>query len=112
MQTSYQYFWKLLPSSLFLLLLFSCRDFDSKEVSDEYQKYRFDSTVITKLPVYDSLASSILEKYSYFRQHIKETDAYRSYKYMPNSNGSDVYKKLPVEISPKIDLYFTKLGND
>jgi len=112
MQTRYQYFRKLLSSSLLLLLLFSCHHFDSKEVSDEYKKYRFDPAVISKLPVYDSLASSILEQYSYFRQYIKETDAYRSYKYMPNSNESDVYKKLPVEISSKIDLYFTKLGND
>ena len=31
---------------------------------------------------------------------------------MPLSDQADVFKKLPQEVAPKIDHYFTKLGKD
>lgn len=68
--------------------------------------------MIQKLPIYDSLASAILEKFPFFKQHINEKDSYRAYKYMPLSDQSDVFRELPVETGPRIDHYFTKLGKD
>lgn len=74
--------------------------------------YKFDSAVITKLPIYDSLASAILKNLPFFIQHINDSDSYRAYKYMPQSDQQDVHKKLPKEISSRIDHYFSKLDSD
>ena len=101
----------MLSILLLLYLSIGCHS-KSEEISAVYKRYTFDSTVIKKLPLYDSLASAILEKFSFFQQHINENDSYRAYKYMPVSDQSDVFKKLPQEVAPKIDLYFTKLGKD
>jgi hypothetical protein len=96
---------------LFLYLLTGCHT-GSVEVSVVDKSYKFDPKVIEKLPIYDSLASAILEKFFIFQQYINENDSYRAYKYMPGSDQADVFKKLPQEIAPKIDHYFTKLGKD
>ena len=96
---------------LFLYLSSGCHS-ESEEVSTVNTSYKFDPKVIEKLPIYDSLASAILEKFPFFQQHISENDSYRAYKYMPLSDQADVFKKLPQEVAPKIDHYFTKLGKD
>jgi hypothetical protein len=96
---------------LFLSLSTGCH-FATEEVPAVYYSYTFEPKVIEKLPIYDSLASAILEKFSFFQQHLNENDSYRAYKYMPGSDQADVFKKLPEEIAPKIDHYFTKLGNN
>ena len=96
---------------LFLYIATGCHQ-NSEEVSDDYKSYMFDPKVIEKLPIYDSLTSAILENFSFFQQHINEDDSYRAYKYMPLSDQADVFKKLPEEVAPKINQYFTKLGKD
>lgn len=96
---------------LFLYLSTSCHS-APEEISAGYKRYQFDPKVIEKLPIYDSLASAILENFSFFQQFINETDSYRAYKYMPGSDQTDVFKKMPQEVGPKIDHYFTKLGKD
>ena len=82
---------------LFLYLAIGCH-LDSEEVSADYKSYKFDPKVIEKLPIYDSLASAILEKFTFFQQYINENDSYRAYKYMPLSEQTDVFKKLPHEV--------------
>ena len=99
-------------SVLFFVYLISGCHSEPEEVSRAYKSYHFDPKVIEKLPVYDSLAFAILENYSLFQQHINENDSYRAYKYMPLSDQADVFKNLPLEVAPKIDYYFTKLGKD
>jgi len=96
---------------LFLYLSTGCHT-DSEEVSDDYKSYKFDTKVIEKLPIYDSLVIAILEKYLYFQQHINENDSYRAYKYMPGSDQADVFKELPQEVGAQINNYFIKLGKD
>lgn len=96
---------------LFLYPATGCH-LDSEDVSAVYKSYKFDPKVIEKLPIYDSLASAILEKFPFFQQHINENDSYHAYKYMPLSDQADVFKKLPEEVAPRIDHYFTKLGKD
>ena len=96
---------------LFLYLVTGCQ-LNSEKVSADYASYKFDPKVIEKLPIYDSLVSAILEKFIFFQQNINDNDSYRAYKYMPLSDKTDVFKKLPQEVAPKIDLYFTKLGKE
>jgi hypothetical protein len=96
---------------LFLYLATGCH-LDSEKVSADYTSYKFDPKVIEKLPIYDSLVSAILENALFFQQHINENDSYRAYKYMPLSDQTDVFRKLPQEVAPKIDPYFTQLGKD
>ncbi len=96
---------------LFLSLAMGCHS-DSEEVSVVYKNYKFDPKVIEKLPVYDSLASAILEKFSFFQQHMNVNESYRAYRYLPLSDQDDVFKKLQPELAPKIEPYFTKLEKD
>ncbi|MCX6206315.1 MAG: hypothetical protein NTZ19_08715 [Bacteroidetes bacterium] len=100
-----------LLSIVFLLFSISCR-LDSHDVSETNMKYQFDQRIIEKLPIYDSLATAILEKLSFFQQQINQKDSYRAYKYIPSSDEPDVFKKLPQEIAPKIDKFFNSLGKD
>lgn len=96
---------------LFLFAAAGC-DTEKEEIEDDYNNYKFDQQVINRLPVYDSLASAILENFHSFQKYIKEGDSYRSFRYMPSSKDPDVFIKLPPEAAPKIDPYFTRLGND
>ena len=50
---------------LFLYISTGCHS-KSEEVSAVYKSYKFDPKVIEKLPIYDSLASAILEKFLFF----------------------------------------------
>jgi hypothetical protein len=99
--------------SLLITLYFTagCR-LDPKTIAPLYNGYKFDTSVIHKIPIYDSLVAAILEKSSFFQQHINEKDSYRSFRYMPLSHKSDAIKKLPQEVAPKIDQYFARLGKD
>lgn len=96
---------------LFLYLLTGCH-LRTEVVPGDNIDYKFDTAVIVKLPIYDSLAHAILEKIQFFQQHLNENDSYRAYKYMPGSEQVDVFKKLPQDVAPKIDYFFTKLGKN
>jgi hypothetical protein len=85
---------------------------DSEEVSAVYKSYKFDQKVIEKLPIYDSLATAVLEHFLFFQQHFNENESYRAYRYLPFSDQADVFRKLPQEVAPGIDPYFIKLGKD
>ena len=99
--------------SLLIILYFTagCRS-DSKTIAPLYNGYQFDTSVINKLPIYDSLAAAILKKSSFFQRHINEKDSYHSFRYMPSSHESGFSKKLPPEVAPEIDKYLAKLGKD
>ena len=84
----------------------------SKELTADYDNYKFDQQVIQRLPVYDSLAGVILENFPSFKKLINENDSYRSYRYMPVSDDSDLSKKLPQQGAAKINQYFTALGTN
>ena len=84
----------------------------SKELTADYDNYKFDQQVIQRLRVYDSLAVAILENFPSFQKLINEKDSYRSYRYMPLSDDSDLSKKLPQEGAAKINQYFTELGTN
>ncbi len=89
----------------------SCHSNTGKPVS-AYNNYTFDNKVIEKLPVYDSLAISILEKITLFQQSVTLNESYRAYRYLPTSKETDVFKELPQNAGSKIDYYYKKLGRD
>jgi len=96
---------------VFLCSVTGCHS-GSEEASAVYKNYKFDPKVIEKLPVYDSLASAILEKFSFFQQHMNENESYHAYRYLPLSDQADVFKKLHPEVAPEIEPYFTRLEKD
>lgn len=96
---------------VFVCFASACHHFGHEEVSAVSVSYRFDAKVIEKLPVYDSLAAAIIEKFSFFRQHINDKESTRSFRYMPSSTEKDVSTKLPTEVAGKIDRYFNQLGD-
>lgn len=98
----------------FILCMYATESCNSKgdKIMPVYNNYKFDSKVIERLPIYDSLASAILEKIDLFQNHISKNDSYQAFRYMPTSNDAEVFKKLPGETGSNIDQYINKLGKD
>jgi hypothetical protein len=99
-------------ASLLLLLFAAAGCKTENKALTAYKNYTFDTTVINKLPLYDSLASAIAEKIQLIHKHINADDAYHAFRYMPASNEAEVFKKLPPELGTDIDRYFNQLGKD
>lgn len=97
---------------LMMALLFAAAGCSShrNKVLEKYNSYKFDSSVIAKLPVYDSLAMAILQKISILQQHIDKEDGYQAFRYMPASTETTVFKKIPEQAGTDIDKYLTRLG--
>ena len=97
-----------------VIFLFAITGCDTEEeVKEEYDKYTFDPQVISKLPLYDSLATAIIENFPAFQKYINADDSYRSFRYMPFvTDDPDVYIKLPKAAAPNIDPHFNRLGKD
>jgi hypothetical protein len=102
----------LLRSSLLLVLFVAAGCKTENEALTAYKNYTFDTAVINKLPLYDSLASAILKKIQLIHAHINDNDAYHAFRYMPASSEAEVFKKLPPELGTDIDRYFNKPGKD
>lgn len=94
-----------------LLTLVGCNS-DKDKTSVIYNAYKFDQKVIEKLPIYDSLAIEISEKYQLFQNSIDKNDGYQAFRYMPNSYETEVFKRLPQNVGNNIDRYFNALGQD
>lgn len=103
----------LIPLSL-VIFLFTITGCDAEEdVKVEYNNHTFDPQVINKLPLYDSLATAIIQNFPAFQKYIKDDDSYRSFRYMPFvTDDPDVYIKLPKAAAPNIDPHFNRLGKD
>lgn len=98
----------------FVIFLFAITGCDTEEeVKGEYDNYTFDPQVISKLPLYDSLATAIIENFPAFQKYIKDDDSYRSFRYMPYvMDDPDVYIKLPKAAASNIAPHFDRLGKD
>lgn len=83
-----------------------------EEAQYSYNEYRFDSTVIQKLPLYDSLVSAIIEKMPVIYGSINKDASYQAFRYMPTSTEQDVFTRLPAAAEGKISEYYKQLGND
>jgi hypothetical protein len=97
--------------ALLLLFIFAAAGCKTENKAlTAYRNYTFDTSVINKLPIYDSLASAIAEKIKLIHTLINDDDAYHAFRYMPASNEAEVFKKLPPELGTDIDRYFNQLG--
>ncbi len=103
---------QFLTRSSLVLFLFALAGCGGKEVKDDYNNYTFDQQVINKLPVYDSMASAIIENFPSFRKFIKDEESYRAFRYMPASEDPEVFRTLPPELALKIDPWLSRLGKD
>ncbi len=94
----------------FCCLAVACHGRNDKSVA--YDQFKFDPAVISKLPLYDSLASAIIDNFPAFSKFIKKDDGYRAFRYMPSSKEADMFIKLPPEAAPGIDPIFNQIGKD
>lgn len=94
---------------LFLTGLAGCSSGKKKAVS-VYNTYPFDTTVINKLPLYDSMAAAILAKQQVLLKLLDTTEAYQAFRYMPAASEKGVFGRLPQEAGIEISRYFDALG--
>lgn len=99
-------------SSLLLLLFTTGCKTKSDSIIPAFNDYKFDTRVIEKLPLYDSLAAAISGKIQLFHKHIDADASYQAFRYMPASTEDEVFKILPPDIGIDMDQYFNKLGKD
>ncbi len=76
-----------------------------------YDQYRFDESVIQKLPLYDSLATVILQKLPLFK-NLNGNDSVQPFRYGPESTEPEIFKRLPPGMGDDIDYYFNRLGKE
>ncbi|MEP7164479.1 MAG: hypothetical protein ABI741_07290 [Ferruginibacter sp.] len=100
--------------SFLIIFMYAAGGCNSKgdKIIPAYNNYKFDLKVIEKLPIYDSLASAILEKAPLFQKNMNKNDSYQAFRYIPASNQTGVFRKLPEEAGGDIGRYFAKLGKD
>jgi hypothetical protein len=85
------------------ILQTGCRNSD---LNSTFKNHQFDKQVIERLPVYDSLANTILANYP-SAQFNHRTNSYR---YIPNLDGNDLYKVFSKEAGDKVKQLLTQLG--
>jgi hypothetical protein len=96
---------------LLALMIFStaaCSDNEDR-VMDHYKSYRFDTGVINRLPMYDSLVSTLLHNLPLFQTNNKEQVAFR---YIPTAFETEAFKIIPAKEAKKINDQFTAIGNN
>lgn len=77
-----------------------------------FKSYTFDTAVIAKLPLYDSLTTAISEKIGMILKHIHDDDSYHAFRYMPASKDAELFTKMPAETGAEIDRHFHNIGKD
>lgn len=75
-------FHKFFTPAILLLFLYTVAgcSADNKKTLSIYNNYPFDTAVIHKLPLYDSLAAAISEKLPVLLQQIDTSEAYQAYR--------------------------------
>lgn len=97
---------------LFILYTAAGCNTDKNIITPVYNSYAFDTKVIEKLPLYDSLANAISKDIDVFLKTIDTTEAYQAFRYMPVSTDPGVFGELPKEASSKVGEYYNALGKD
>ena len=83
---------------------------DSRETRIVHDNYHFDTAVVQRILVYDSLLYVILENYPTFQSHIQVDESYKAYRYEHPLDSIAFFKILTGEGAVKINKYFTLLG--
>lgn len=96
----------------FLLLLFTISCKTENKALTAYKAWEFDTAVMHKLPLYDSLATALFKKITLIHQQIHDDDAYHAFRYMPASTETEVFKKMPDAIGHEADSVFHRIGHE
>jgi hypothetical protein len=91
---------------MFLFFLAAC---GHKDLRTTFSDYHFDQQVISKLPIYDSLVTELIQHYPTTAQFNYGKSGYR---YVPSQQGNDLYKVFPAEVGDKIKHHLSSIGND
>jgi hypothetical protein len=81
------------------------------EFKAAYDSFKFDQTIIDRLPLYDSLVIAIQKKLPLFRQ-LNGNDSNQIFRFMPGSPEPEVFKRLPGDAGTDIDKLFARLGKE
>lgn len=85
---------------------------DKELVEPVYNSYKFDTAVITKLPLYDSLAAAISAKLAVFHKILNKDEGYMAYQYMPASTEDWIHRTLPPEAGPDIGRFYNQIDSN
>lgn len=88
-----------------------CKE-EKNDVQKIYNEYRFDSTVIQKIALYEMFVKAVQANHAVFKAYTTSEGNTRAFRYMPTSTDIDVYKKLPPEISNSVDSIYNLLGGN
>lgn len=93
-----------------LLAVSSCST-DEKDLKPAFDEFKFDTAIITRIPLYDSLTTVILKRYDFFQKYYSGKDSGRSFSYRPMSfdGGTD---KLPADLIADLKRCNAKLGDN
>jgi hypothetical protein len=97
---------KVILVVILLILTSACRH---KDLATTVNQYPFDKQVIDKLPLYDSLVNAILPFYPSPPQHNNNN---LSYRYIPSSDGNDLYKVFPGQKGDRVKQFLGQLGSE
>ena len=92
-----------------LLLLFFAAGCGSNNKTYNYKNHPFDTKVIAKLPLYDSISQVLLQNFSALQDEMKE---HSSFDYGRSKTANLVNPALPAEAAEKINRYMKQLGDD
>lgn len=76
-----------------------------------FEDHRFDTSVINKIPAYDSFVRTVLANYRSFEDHFDNNVSYKAFRYIPASTNREIFHKLPEGIKVNVDSFFRAIGN-
>lgn len=95
---------KLILAIAFVFAAVAC---GHKDLHTTFNNYHFDRQVVMKLPLYDSLVNVIMPNYPAPHQF---NNGKTSYRYVPASDGNELYKVFPQQKGDQIKHYLNQLG--
>jgi len=102
---------KILAPFLLLLTFLSCKN--SKDFKSDFEKHKFDPTVINNLPQYDTLRQIILNNYDSFNLNNTNIDFTYIYNFNKSAQISEHNNKdIPEIIYAKAVQLFEKIGKE
>lgn len=81
-----------------------------EDLQTRFNNYRFDNSVVQKLPLYDSLVAAIYKNRQVLINYSTQDGGMHGFSYAPASSDRQVFKKLPAETGGSIDTAYRVLG--
>ena len=88
----------------------SCHS-NSGNIIDSYNSFKFDKKIVEKLPVYDSIASVVLQHIHLFKRNTGESSDFHGFRFRLNDKENK-FNQLPALAAPAINSQIALLGNE